>query len=137
MSSTLTTLVDLSKFHADFNKYQDRWLSAFGISFTEFQVLHYLDSIPSRSMKRIDLAELIGLSASGITRLLNPMQKIGLVEKQESLRDARVSLVALTETGMNLYDNAKEEFLLRATTVFSSLSSKQQNALDIVSKIRL
>jgi DNA-binding MarR family transcriptional regulator len=65
------------------------------------------------------------------------MQKIGLVEKQDSPRDARVSLVGLTDSGMTLYSNAKKDFEGKALDLFSSLNNQQQNALDTVSKIRL
>ncbi len=60
------------------------------------------------AMRRIDLAESVGLSASGVTRLLLPMQKIGLVQKEQNPRDARVSLVKLTETGKQIFLTARD-----------------------------
>lgn len=50
-------------------------------------------------MRRIDLADSVGLSPSAVTRLLAPMEKPGLVEKEANPRDARVSLVKLSTAG--------------------------------------
>ncbi|MDZ7871614.1 MAG: MarR family transcriptional regulator [Rheinheimera sp.] len=50
-----------------------------------------------QTRRRSDLVELVGLSPSGITRLLLPLEKIGRVEKERNPRDARVSLVILSE----------------------------------------
>lgn len=92
------------------NRKLDQALSAHGISFTEFTALRQLHIAPNKQIRRIDLAQLIGLSASGVTRLLNPMEKIGLVTKEASERDARVSLVKLTESGERLLKEAEVSF---------------------------
>lgn len=57
-------------------------------------------------MRRIDLASSIGLTASGITRLVSPMEKIGLVQKERNERDARVSLVKITPAGETILGDA-------------------------------
>jgi DNA-binding MarR family transcriptional regulator len=50
-------------------------------------------------MRRGDLAEKLGLTASGVTRLLLPMEKIGLVRREADKSDARVSYVVLGAGG--------------------------------------
>lgn len=70
-----------------------------GIACVEFMVLYQLALAPAQGIRRIDLARAVGRSASGVTRLLRPMEKIGLVRRGHSERDARVSLVALTDAG--------------------------------------
>ena len=60
-----------------------------------------LNEASTHSLKRIDLAEQVGLSASGVTRMLLPMEKIGLISKEEGARDARVSLVQALATLIN------------------------------------
>ena len=81
-------------------------LSVHGISLVEYLVLHYLESSPHKSMPRIELAEYIGMSASGITRLLAPMEKVNIVEKETNPRDARQSLVKLTKAGQRLLEES-------------------------------
>lgn len=77
-----------------------------GIAFVEFMVLFQLSLSPSGHMRRVDLATAIGRSPSGVTRLLKPLEKIGLVTRASSDRDARVSLVKLTEAGWAKLDDA-------------------------------
>lgn len=92
-----------------------------GIGYVEFMVLYQLASSPDQRMRRVDLASAIGRTASGVTRLLKPMEKIGLVERDVSERDARVSLVALTRTGRSRLDEA--------LTTVNELAARLTNAL--------
>ncbi len=80
--------------------------SIHGISFTEYMVLFHLKSSEAKLLRRIDLAQTLGLTASGVTRLLSPMEKIGLVEKETNKRDARVSLVKITSSGERILNDA-------------------------------
>jgi DNA-binding MarR family transcriptional regulator len=70
-----------------------------GIGFNEFVILVHLEQVPGKKMRRIDLAEKMGLTASGVTRILAPMEKIGLIKREVAPRDARVSFVAITPSG--------------------------------------
>jgi DNA-binding MarR family transcriptional regulator len=79
-----------------------------GISFADFQILNHLHQAPDGKLRRVDLAERVGLSASGVTRALLPLEKIGLVTRESDPRDARVGLALITETGRELAVNATE-----------------------------
>src|SRR5471032_1415468 len=78
----------------------------YGISFSDFMLLYYLDRAPGGRLRRVDLAERQGLTASGVTRTLLPLEKIGLVERQQDPRDARVGYAAITASGQELLTNA-------------------------------
>ena len=110
-------------------RYVDRALAAHGISFTEFQVMRGLADAPDLTMRRIDLAEQVGLTASGVTRLLAPMEKRGLVKKQANARDARVSLVKLTSAGKKLYSEAEMTVDRSAETLLSPANPSQKATL--------
>jgi DNA-binding MarR family transcriptional regulator len=111
-------------------------LSCHGISFTELLVLHQLSLAPETTLRRIELAGKVGLSASGITRLLAPLEKIGLIQKEANARDARVSLVKLTQTGQTLLNDALVTFEFRAAQVTNKLTEKQlQQRLDLLNAI--
>jgi DNA-binding MarR family transcriptional regulator len=77
-----------------------------GISFSDFQLLYHLGRAPGARLRRIDLAERLGLTASGVTRTLLPLEKIGLVARQPDPRDARVGYAAITDTGQALLVDA-------------------------------
>jgi DNA-binding MarR family transcriptional regulator len=70
-----------------------------GLGFSEFAILLHLSQAPDEKLRRIDLAEKVGLTASGVTRLLAPMEKLGLIEKEQNAKDARVSYVKLRRSG--------------------------------------
>lgn len=122
-------LVQLTNLQTKIQGQLSRPLSAHGIGLTEYLVLRSLSLDLTHKMRRIDLAHAIGLSASGVTRVLNPMEKIGLVEKDHVERDARVRLVALTEAGARVFDEASTSFNQVAESILTPLSEKQQEAL--------
>lgn len=77
-----------------------------GISFADYQLLRHLTRAPGGKLRRVDLAERLGLTASGVTRSLLPLEKIGLVGRQSDPRDARVGYATITEAGAALVANA-------------------------------
>ncbi len=77
-----------------------------GISFADYQLLLNLQRAPGGKLRRVDLAEKLGLTASGVTRSLLPLEKIGLVARQSDPRDARVGYAIITDTGSELVTNA-------------------------------
>jgi DNA-binding MarR family transcriptional regulator len=77
-----------------------------GISFADYQLLRQLTRAPGGKLRRVDLADRLGLTASGVTRSLLPLEKIGLVGRQSDPRDARVGYATITGTGAELVANA-------------------------------
>ncbi len=90
-------LLQLAKVNAVFTRKLDARLG--GIGFTEFVLMHHISQAEGGRMRRTDLAEKLGLTASGVTRLLLPMEKIGLVRREADKNDARVSYVTLGAGG--------------------------------------
>ncbi len=124
-TDAMSFIISLSKLTTKLTKKIERSLSAHGISFTEFIVMHHLDEDPHGVMRRIDLAERVGLTASGVTRLLTPMEKIGLVQKEKNPRDARVSLVKLSSAGKKVLADASISFEHGANNLRRRLSDNQ------------
>ena len=77
-----------------------------GLSFSDYQLLLNLQRAPGGRLRRVDLADKLGLTASGVTRSLLPLEKIGLVGRQSDPRDARVGYAIITPTGSELVTNA-------------------------------
>ena len=102
-----------------------------GIGLAEYMVLLNLANSPTHSLRRIDIADSVSRTASAITRMLMPMEKIGLVQKDSSSRDARVSLVKITPAGLEMFENATSTLNARAEDILGGFSSKQ--AADFLS----
>ncbi len=113
--------LNFSVAHTNISKKLDNQLSIHGINFSEFMILFHLDQAMEKKMRRIDLAEKIGLSASGITRLVTPMEKIGLVHKEANKRDARVSLVKLSTSGKRILQEATISLNATSREILSKL----------------
>jgi len=77
-----------------------------GISLAEYRLLRALGDAPSAQASRVDLAHAVGLTPSGVTRALRPMEKLGIVSTVKSKRDARLAIAALTPAGRELLDDA-------------------------------
>jgi DNA-binding MarR family transcriptional regulator len=127
ISQNVELIIKLSALQTHIFKHIEAQLSIHGISFTEFLVMYHLNKSQNKMMRRIELAESIGFSASGVTRLLIPMEKIGLVKKEANPRDARVSLVTLTESGEGIYKDSEKSFDLGADSLMQKLNEKQIN----------
>jgi DNA-binding MarR family transcriptional regulator len=106
LSPSLKMIMNQSMVQSVLSKKLDAQLSMHGISFTEFMILYHLHDAENKKMRRIDLAEKTGLSASGITRLIAPMEKIGLVKREANQRDARVSFVKLAQGGKRILEES-------------------------------
>ncbi len=136
LSDTSKVILNLTSLQSKMTKRFDNRLSLHGISLNEFMLLFHLTKAPDQKMRRIDLAEKIGLSASGVTRMLSPMEKIGLVEKEANLRDARVSLVKLSSGGQRIFAEATETLQQGSADYLSSLSTKKvEDILNVLIKL--
>ncbi|WP_392562977.1 MarR family transcriptional regulator [Orbus sturtevantii] len=116
----------------------DLALSVHGISFTEFVLLYQLSLNQNMGLNRISLANKVGLTASGITRVLSPLEKNGIVVKKNNTRDARESIVLLSDTGQELLKNAMTTTDLTVENIFSLLSTKELLALQsLLNKLKI
>lgn len=121
LSPTLSFFVSLSRIHTILSRKMDAKLG--GLGFSDFLILYTLSITPDKRMRRIDLAESIGLTASGITRLLLPMEKIGLVRREAHEGDARVSYVSIAPGGWIKLNEAIERAELYASDIIHPAES--------------
>ena len=66
-----------------------------GISIEEFAILANLSSANEKRMKRVELAKILWLTPVGLTRITLSLEQRGLISRDESKRDARLSSVIL------------------------------------------
>lgn len=105
MHDPLDTALRLTRAHGALVRQLDSVLAnRHGVSYADLQILLHLGAAERGRMRRVDLAAALGLSASGVTRALGPLERIGLVEREKDPRDARVAYAALTGTARELLD---------------------------------
>ncbi len=71
-----------------------------GLTFNDFEALLHLSKADDNRLRRIDLVELLMLTPSGVTRLLEGLQEAGLVENVRCDDDGRVTWARLTQDGI-------------------------------------
>ncbi|MCW1963989.1 MarR family winged helix-turn-helix transcriptional regulator [Chryseobacterium viscerum] len=130
ISTELLFLMNINKLQSVIARKFD-YLSVHGLGFNDFVILYILNSSSESKMRRIDLAEKTGLTASGVTRLLNPLEKIGLIARETNERDARVSYVVITSNGKKIFEEAKRSAEHITKEI---LSSKKNKSLKMVNE---
>lgn len=74
-------------------------LSPRGLTLNDFEALLHLSRAPEQRLRRIDLVDLLMLTPSGVTRLLEGLEESGLVESVHCEADGRVTWARLTDDG--------------------------------------
>lgn len=76
-----------------------------GLTLNDYEVLLFLARAPQRRLRRVDLANSVLLTASGITRLLEGLERAGFVTRESCDVDARVVYARMTDAG---YEKLRE-----------------------------
>ena len=103
----VTLFVRLLRAHATLRRGLElRLLESHSLTVSDYEALLVLAREPEGSMRRVDLSARLLLSPSGITRLLDGLQKLGLVEKGTCDADARVTYAVITDEGRRTLEEA-------------------------------
>jgi DNA-binding MarR family transcriptional regulator len=70
-----------------------------GLSINAYEALLQLARAPERRMRRVDLANSLLLTAGGVTRLLDGLEREGFVAREDCPTDRRVTYAVLTKAG--------------------------------------
>ena len=97
-----------------------------GLTLSDFDVLVQLYHAPEHSLRRVDIARAVLLTASGITRLLDGLERAGWVEKRACKSDARVSYAVLTAAGLKRFEAARRSHLADVEELFGSRFSAEE-----------
>jgi DNA-binding MarR family transcriptional regulator len=92
-----------------------------GLPLTSYDVLIQLSLAPDRRLRMFELADAVVLSRSGLTRLVERLERDGLVERERGEADLRHVNARLTDRGFEVLADAtpthvagvKERFLER------------------------
>lgn len=97
-----------------------------GLSVNEFFLLMHLEQAENHRLPRVELAKRMHVSASTVTRMAAPMEKIKLLSRQADSRDARLSFVVLTKAGLKKTEEARTTFAKQAGYVFEDRWAKKE-----------
>jgi DNA-binding MarR family transcriptional regulator len=97
-----------------------------GLTINDYEVLLRLSRAEGRRMRRVDLAEQVMLTPSGITRLLDGLERFGYVERAACASDRRVTYAVLTDEGLAKLREASETHLADVQNALASRLSPEE-----------
>lgn len=103
-----------------------RLVADHGLTINDFEALLHLARAEDGRMRRVDLAELLILTASGVTRLLDGLEQSGLVDRASCASDRRVTYAVLTEAGREKLAEAQRTHVADIRTFFETRFSEEE-----------
>jgi DNA-binding MarR family transcriptional regulator len=109
------------RLHAGLVRELDRELEAeHGLPLSHYEVLLYLDNAPDKRLRMSELASSVLLSQSGITRLVDRLERDGLVVREVCPEDRRGLNARLTQAGRHRLAEARPTHLAGIHSKFLS-----------------
>lgn len=101
-------------------------LNEHGLTINDFEALLRLSRAEEGRMRRVDLAENLLLTASGVTRLLDGLEAHGLVERAACSSDRRVVYAVITEEGRKRLQAASDSHVASVTALFEEQFGEEE-----------
>jgi DNA-binding MarR family transcriptional regulator len=99
-----------------------------GLGLSDFAALHHLAGAPDGRLRRVDLARRLAITPSGVTRLLGPLERRGIVAREADGHDARATYAVLTRAGKALVKDATATIAAIADSILGSLGERDRSA---------
>jgi DNA-binding MarR family transcriptional regulator len=119
VTATITAWARLLRTHAAVTReLSARLVADHGLTINDYEALLLLSHAPDCAMRRVDLAEELVLTPSGVTRLLEGLERAGWVKKGACKSDARVTYAVLTDRGRAKLERASSSHLAQVRALF-------------------
>jgi DNA-binding MarR family transcriptional regulator len=113
--------------HAELTKELDAQLAReHKLPLSSYEVLLFLADAPDGRMRMSELAESVLLSRSGLTRLVDRLEREGLLKRERCENDARGLFAEITPEGRRLFDAARRTHLDGVRALFLSRFSREE-----------
>jgi DNA-binding MarR family transcriptional regulator len=102
--------------------------SEHGLTINDYEALLLIYRADDQVLRRVDLAERLQLTASGVTRMLDRLEEAGLVGKATCSTDARVTYATLTADGRRRLEQASGSHIAAIRGLFEDRYSDEEIA---------
>ena len=103
-----------------------RLVTEHGLTINDYEALLHLSHAEEGSLRRVDLAERLMLTPSGVTRLLDGLERDGWVRKGNCDSDARVTYAVLTDVGRERLESAGRTHIRQIVEIFEELFTAEE-----------
>src|SRR5215470_6937976 len=100
-----------------------------GLTINDYEALLALSRAEEGALRRVDLADGLLLTASGVTRLLDGLERSGWVTKATCDHDARVTYAVLTDEGRTKLAEAARSHIAAIQVLFEERYSTEELVL--------
>jgi DNA-binding MarR family transcriptional regulator len=97
-----------------------------GLPLSSYEVLLFLADAPDGQMRMSELADGVLLSRSGLTRLVDRLEREGLLRRARCEEDARGYFAAITDRGREVFRRARKTHLDGVRELFLSRFSREE-----------
>jgi len=130
-ASALEAWIGLLRGHASATReLSARLVAEHDLTINDYEALLCLARAEQGRMRRVDLADELLLTASGVTRLLEGLEQAGFVERASCASDRRVTYAVLTEPGRAKLQEASSSHVAGVQNFFEErFTSEELRAL--------
>jgi DNA-binding MarR family transcriptional regulator len=123
----ITAWIGLVRAHASTTRrFNSELVAEHNLTINDYEVLLHLSHADGRRLRRVDLAERVLLTPSGITRLLDGLERAGYVERATCDSDARVTYAQLTDEGQEKLRQASKSHVTGIRDFFRERFSEEE-----------
>jgi DNA-binding MarR family transcriptional regulator len=113
--------------HAELTRQLDAQLAReHKLPLSSYEVLLFLADAPNGRMRMSELADSVLLSRSGLTRLVDRLEREGLLKRERCESDARGLFAEITPAGRELFDAARRTHLDGVRALFLDRFSRDE-----------
>jgi DNA-binding MarR family transcriptional regulator len=93
--------------------------------------MHLLDALVDLPAARCGvLAEAVGIAAPTASRMIDGLEREGIVERRPSAEDRRAIEVAITDHGRELHARKRKEVMAKRAALFASLTTEEREGAE-------
>ena len=114
----------------------DQITKPYGLTSARWQVMGALD-LEGRSLTVAQIARRMGLARQGVQRIINDLERLGMVTLEDNVDHKRAKLVALTADGRQAMAQIEQAQIAWVNQLSDGLSERQINqALKLMQTVR-
>ncbi|MBC8124402.1 MAG: MarR family transcriptional regulator [Candidatus Kapabacteria bacterium] len=111
------------------NRSMDATCEVHGITSAQYNVLRILRGVHPDGHPRCEIITRMIHAAPDVTRLIDRLEKLGLVERAKSVHDGRLSLTYITTKGLSLLETLRPEIDSIELRLSADLSAQDASTL--------
>lgn len=135
-NSSLETYLDFLRVARDVFSALQTYLGSFDLSEGKLTVLMLLRESPDYSMTPSELAEKAGVTRGTITGLLDGLERVKLIEREDHPGDRRMLCISLTARGLDLLNQVMPDHIRRIKALMGNLNeAERQQLLALLTKL--